>query len=194
MLQVLLIMTLLSRLAARAGGCIMTVTQAELGRRLKLARETSGLTQQQVAASLNVPRPGIAQIESGNRAVSSLELEQMCRLYRRHMADFFAQAFEEDPTHVLLRALEAPEFFDDGINRQALLQCAKLCREITLLEEQLERPVSPILPISYVLEPPTNRWDAVRQGIYLAEQERKRLGLGIWPIVDFPELIRRQGV
>jgi len=172
----------------------MTITQAELGQRLRSARDTAGLTQQQVADSLNLARPAIAQIESGNRAISSLELEQMCRLYRRHMADLFADSFEEDPTNVLLRALEGPEFFDGGLNRQALLQCAKLCREITSLEEQLELPVSPIVPVSYILPPPSNRWEAVRQGIYLADQERKRLSLGVWPVVDFPELIKRQGV
>jgi Zn-dependent peptidase ImmA (M78 family)/transcriptional regulator with XRE-family HTH domain len=172
----------------------MTITQQELGKRLKQARDTCGFSQQDVATYTELPRTAIAQIEGGNRAVSSIELDKLSRLYKRLMSDFFADTFEEDPTHVLLRALDDGDFGEGGVDRQFLLQCAKLCREITILEKLLDLPVSPIVPVSYSLEPPSNRWDAVQQGIYAADQERKRLGLGANAIADLADLIRRQGV
>lgn len=172
----------------------MTITQQQLGIRLKQARETCGFSQQEVANFTELPRTAIAQIEGGNRAVSSIELDKLSRLYKRLMSDFFADAFEEDPTHVLLRAIDEGDFGDGGLDRQFLLQCAKLCREITVLERLLDLPVPPIVPVCYSLDPPSNRWDAVQQGIFVADQERKRLGLGANSIVDLPDIIRRQGV
>ncbi len=41
------------------------LTQRELGQRLKSARETIGLTQQQVADHVELTRVAISQIESG---------------------------------------------------------------------------------------------------------------------------------
>ncbi|EQD30852.1 transcriptional regulator, XRE family, partial [mine drainage metagenome] len=59
----------------------MPITQQELGRRLKTAREAIGLTQDDVAARLDVSRSAIAQMELGNRAVSSLELDRLAHIY-----------------------------------------------------------------------------------------------------------------
>ncbi|MBY0551062.1 MAG: helix-turn-helix domain-containing protein [Candidatus Obscuribacterales bacterium] len=172
----------------------MTITQEELGQRLKTARETSGLTQQEVADALDIQRTSLISIESGKRAVSSIELDKLSRIYRRDMSEFFEQAFEEDPTHVLLRTVSTTEIPVGSINKDELLKCANLCRHITFLEELLELPVSPIGPVTYALRQPSSRWNAVQQGMSLAEQERKRLGLGIWPVQNLAEIIRRQGV
>src|ERR1035441_4646474 len=48
------------------------IDQSELGRRLRQAREACGLTQQNVAEQLGVSRPTVAQMELGNRAITSL--------------------------------------------------------------------------------------------------------------------------
>ena len=61
----------------------MAINQEELGRRLRQAREACGLTQEQVAEHLGVSRPTVAQMELGNRAITSLELDRLAWLYAR---------------------------------------------------------------------------------------------------------------
>ena len=45
--------------------------RADIGARLKEAREYLGLSQQEVATSLNLPRTAVSMIESGQRGVES---------------------------------------------------------------------------------------------------------------------------
>lgn len=57
--------------------------QIEVGQRLRSARETLGLTQEDVASALRIPRTSVISMEAGKRNVSALELRQLARLYRR---------------------------------------------------------------------------------------------------------------
>jgi transcriptional regulator with XRE-family HTH domain len=52
-----------------------------VGQKLALAREASGLTQQQAAQALGVPQPTIAKIESGVRALQFVEGLRLAALY-----------------------------------------------------------------------------------------------------------------
>lgn len=58
----------------------------EVGQRLRSARETLGLTQEDVAAALNIPRTSMIAMEAGKRNVTALELRRLGRLYRRDVA------------------------------------------------------------------------------------------------------------
>lgn len=60
---------------------------------LKKAREDKGLSQEQVAEQLDIPRPAISQIENGHRRVEALELARLAKLYGRPLS-YFA---EEEP-------------------------------------------------------------------------------------------------
>jgi transcriptional regulator with XRE-family HTH domain len=60
--------------------------QAEVGQRLRMARETLGLTQEDVASVLGIPRTSVISLEAGKRNVTALELRRLARLYRRHVA------------------------------------------------------------------------------------------------------------
>ena len=51
--------------------------------RLKDAREYLGLSQDEVATALGISRPAVTNIESGNRKVEAVELDQLARLYGR---------------------------------------------------------------------------------------------------------------
>jgi transcriptional regulator with XRE-family HTH domain len=59
---------------------------AEVGRRLRSARETLGLTQEDVAAALDLQRTSVIAMEAGKRNVTALELRRLARLYRRDVA------------------------------------------------------------------------------------------------------------
>lgn len=52
-----------------------------IGKRLRAARENSGLSQAQVARMLDLHRPAISEIEGGNRRVTADELAQLARIY-----------------------------------------------------------------------------------------------------------------
>jgi len=53
----------------------------EIGGRLRMARETAGLSQGQVAKRLGMHRPTISEIEAGRRRVSGEEIAAFSELY-----------------------------------------------------------------------------------------------------------------
>lgn len=65
-----------------------------LAARLREAREAAGLSQEDVAQKLALPRPAISQIENGHRRVEALELARLAKLYGRPLS-FFA---DEEPS------------------------------------------------------------------------------------------------
>jgi Zn-dependent peptidase ImmA (M78 family)/DNA-binding XRE family transcriptional regulator len=169
------------------------ITQAELGRRLRLARLNVGLSQEAVAADLAVPRPTISQIEGGKRGVSSIELAKLARVYRRPLASFFDEDFgpapADDPVAMLVRdgALAA----DD---RSVLGEFASLCRAYRDLEALLGRPGDGAPPDYHGIGEPASREDAVRQGEDVAAEERRRVALGDDAVRDLLALLDGQGV
>jgi transcriptional regulator with XRE-family HTH domain len=60
--------------------------QQAVGRRLRSARETLGLTQEDVAGALGIQRTSVIALEAGTRSVSAIELRRLARLYRRSVA------------------------------------------------------------------------------------------------------------
>ncbi len=171
----------------------MPITTAQLAERLKQARLQAGLTQEQAAEAIGVPRTALVQMEAGNRAVSSLELAKLARLYGRNVAEFLAEEeLEEDPVVALFRV--TPALAEEAELNRELHRCARLARQASHLEHLLGRSAPRTLPVAFELEPLTDRWTAIVQGRYLAEQERNRLDLGSSPIWEIAEIIRSQGV
>lgn len=171
----------------------MTITQQELGRRLRIAREASSLTQDLVGEQIDLSRSAVAQIELGNRAVSSLELDRFARLYGRDIRDFLAPEFAEDNS--LLALFRANQDLTDKEGAaDALRHCLSLGRDLTGLERLvgLDRDFTSLVRYAYAM--PRTRYDAIRQGIAVAEQERRRLGLGEAPIEDITDLLEHQGI
>jgi transcriptional regulator with XRE-family HTH domain len=79
----------------------------DLGQKLKECREYLGLSQEDVAAHLGVPRTAISQLERGNRKVDALELQTLARLYQRpleYLTGEDAEAPKESHFDILGRA------------------------------------------------------------------------------------------
>lgn len=70
---------------ARVVGPVSTGTDSGmvLGARLREARTAIGLTQDNVATAVGIPRSAVSDIETGKRSVTGLELRRLARLYRR---------------------------------------------------------------------------------------------------------------
>lgn len=171
----------------------MPITQQELGRRIRTAREACRMTQDDAAKHLGVSRPTFVQIEAGNRSVSSLELDRLAYLFGRDIREFVADAFhEEDSLTALFRA--QPAVVGEPAVLDKLRECMALGRELTNLERLvgIDRDLSAVA--SYPFPTPKARWEAVQQGQRLAEEERRRLGLGHAPLPNMSELLESQGV
>lgn len=170
----------------------MAITQQELGRRLRDAREACGLKQDDVAQHLGVSRATVAQIELGNRSVSGLELSKLAYLYARDIQDFVAQEFvEDDLVHALFRSETDSD--GDGV-KQALRDCMALGRELSNLEDLLRITRSLTTVASYPFPAPRSKWEAIQIGTQVAIEERRRLGLGSTPIGDPIALLEGQGI
>jgi Zn-dependent peptidase ImmA (M78 family)/transcriptional regulator with XRE-family HTH domain len=171
----------------------MTITQEELGRRLRAAREACALTQDQVGDKVAISRSAVAQIELGNRSVSSLELNRLARLYGREIGDFLAPEFSiENALTALFRINQ--DFADHPEAAEALRHCMEVGRELTNLERLvgLDRDLTAL--VRYGLPAPRSRYDAIMQGGAVAEQERRRQGLADAPIENVQDLLEQQGV
>lgn len=172
----------------------MSIDQQTLASRLKDARIAASLTQEQVAEALELPRTAIVQIEAGNRAVSTLELAKLAALFGRPVAGFFEEPLpgqDEDVLVSLFRAAGTAE--QDAPWQRDVSRYLGICRAGVELENLLERPAH-LGPPRYELTSPRKTMEAVDQGNIVAEQERRRLGLGHNPILDMSDLINSQNV
>lgn len=59
--------------------------------RLRLAREESGLTQENVAREVGKPQSYVSKCESGERRVDAIELLELAQVYRRPLAYFVGE-------------------------------------------------------------------------------------------------------
>lgn len=172
----------------------MTITQQELGSRLKEAREAAGLTQLQVAEGVGIARSAIAQIEGGNRSVSGLELERLAYLFGRDMRELVRDepVAETSALAALFRA--APAMAEDDALAETLRHAVQVGRQLTNLEELLEITTAGTVATSHDVPRPRSRWQAIVQGNHAADEERRRLGLGDGPIDNLSEFLENQGV
>lgn len=171
----------------------MAITQQELGSRLRVAREAAGLTQEEVGRRLGVSRSSVAQMELGNRSVSSLELDELARLYGRDMGDFLARALDPEASLVAIfradPALARADELDDAVR-----WCIVLAREFARLESLLGIDTTRSRPPAYEPPAPRSKWQAIEQGTRVAAEERRRLNLGELPLGDVQDLLESQGV
>jgi Zn-dependent peptidase ImmA (M78 family) len=131
-------------------------------------------------------------MELGNRSVSSFELEGLARLFGRDMREFLRGDFRtEDPLVALFRV--QPEVAAQEEVLEALRDCLALGRDVTNLERALQIERAGAIA-SYPLASPRSKWNAIQQGNRIADEERRRLGLGSTPAGDLVELLEFQGL
>lgn len=96
-----------------------------LANRLKEERDYLNLTQEQVAAALNISRAAVSAIETGRRRVSSQELGRLATLFGTTVDRLLGAELEEDPTsRALFRAARGLSVQD----REQVLRFAEFLR------------------------------------------------------------------
>ena len=170
----------------------MSIDVNELARRLRQAREEAGVNQQDAADAIGVHRTAITQMEAGKRAVSTLELTRLATCYRRPAIWFLSEdKSDEDVVVALDRAV--PGLANAPESKRQIDRCVALCREGVSLENLLGHAARKGPP-TYSEPLPQTPWEAIAQGQRIAEEERRRLDLGVRPITDLVNLIAEQGI
>lgn len=139
--------------------------------RIKVARERLGLTQEQVAEHLGVPRSAVSDIESGKREVSAVEVIALSRLFGNPVDELLGTSDNaHDDELVMLRAAEVTSTVRRQLNRWL-----HLSDDYARLEEWLgERRDSKLRAVDAILS-------TYEDAFELADDERKRLDLGLTP-------------
>lgn len=169
------------------------INAVQLGNQLRSVRKQCGLTQQAVADELGIPRSAVANIESGKRAVSTLELTKFARAYDCSAASFLGPAGgagTELLSTVLFRAL--PGVRSSQRLSRTVRRLLDLYREGAVLRRMLNQGDSLIVPDR---SSPVDSLDAaIKQGEQAAREERRRLNLGSAPIRNIARIISDAGI
>lgn len=90
--------------------------QTELHRRLRFARENSGLSQGQAARKLDMHRPTISEIEAGRRKVSADEIKEFADLYDVTLEWLLGEGSDDD-AKIALAARELADLCADDLDK-----------------------------------------------------------------------------
>jgi len=69
------------------------LSQKQIGQRISELRRVKGLSQDDLAKSVKISRPSLAQIELGNRSVNILELQKLSMVLEFSLDDFMSKDF-----------------------------------------------------------------------------------------------------
>ncbi|PLS84581.1 MAG: hypothetical protein CYG60_17180 [Actinobacteria bacterium] len=96
------------------------MTQEELGKRLRRARERARLTQEEAGRALGLDDTAVAKMERGRRGVGALELKRLASLYGVAVEDLLADPLSEGqvPLEIAMRSVEALNPKMEAMKRQ----------------------------------------------------------------------------
>ena len=69
------------------------LSQKQIGQRIAELRKMKGLSQEDLAKSVKISRPSLAQIEFGNRSVDIMELQRLSIVLGFSLDEFMSQRF-----------------------------------------------------------------------------------------------------
>lgn len=149
----------------------MSDFQTSIATNIRAARERLRITQEHVAEALRIPRSAVSEMEAGKRDISASELFALAQLFGESMEQLLG--LEPHPPEEELVMLRAEAVTTTG--RAALNRFVHLCRTYRELEEWLGETRDPdVRPVRAILS-------TYEQAHALADQERKRLELGLAP-------------
>ena len=152
------------------------------------------MTQGDVARHLQVSRSTVAQMELGNRTVTGIELSRLAYLFGRDLRTFVADEATDQEDVLVALFRHHPELSTQQYVREALRRCVALGRELTGLQRLLDIDRDLRTVAAYPLPQPRTKWEAIQQGEGVAQEERRRLGLGLASLLDISELLETQDV
>src|SRR5690242_19901616 len=158
------------------------ISPAEIGERLRLAREAQKITQADAAEAIKVARTTLVAMEKGERRARMSELQHLAQLYKTSVNALT----RKESVHVDL----APRFRKlISAQDSAADQAAALMADLAKAEVELENLLGVKRTRDYPPERPLLPGDVRAQAESDAMELRQRLGLGVAPIGDIVTLL-----
>ncbi|MDD8021154.1 MAG: XRE family transcriptional regulator [Acidobacteriota bacterium] len=143
--------------------------------RLKKLREDIGLTQEELGAAVGLSSEYISLLEAGKRTPSIIALSRISRYFQKNVSYFLEP--QANPFEILLSDEKLSPAMKEILN-----EFHSWCEEYLGLEKITGRPANPGPLYSASLAPEN-----------LAEEERRRIGLGNEPIRNIFRLVEING-
>ncbi len=167
-----------------------TMDLYQLGQELSSARKKRGMTQEEAADILGVSRTTITAIEAGNRRIKPGELIKLARAYGIPVHDLVRPRPQIEPFSVQFRGphLRAVAVEDEEKIKKYVDELEDLCRDYLEVEHLTNSP----LATRYPPEVEIAGHDIALEAEVLADQERRRLGLGDGPVPNVRALLEQE--
>ena len=154
----------------------------EVGRRLRIARETAGITQAHAAGSIDVARTTLVAMEKGQRAARTAELLPLAKLYDTSVNALLRR----ESVHVDLM----PRFRKlSTCKGESSDEAARLLETLVRAEVELENLLGVVHPQNYPAQRPLMPGHVGTQAEADATELRHNLGLGLAPVRDLLSLL-----
>lgn len=161
------------------------IPPAEIGERLRLAREAQKITQADAAEAIKVARTTLVAMEKGERRARMSELQHLAQLYKTSVnAIIRRESIHVDLAPRFRRLISAEDTAAD--------QAAALMADLAKAEVELENLLGIKRARDYPPERPLLPGDVRVQAENDAMELRQRLGLGIAPIGDIVTLLEME--
>ncbi|NDP64639.1 XRE family transcriptional regulator [Polaromonas sp.] len=161
------------------------LSPADLGERLKIARETANITQDAAAKVAGIARTTLVSIEKGQRSARLDEIQALSRFYGVSANALLRQ----EAIHVDLvpRFRSLPETGDVGVE-----MAARMLNDLVKAEVELENILGIQKPHNYPVEKTILPGDVRVQADHDAQSLRNWLGLGEGPVQNLFALLELQ--
>ncbi|MCK1640181.1 ImmA/IrrE family metallo-endopeptidase [Bradyrhizobium sp. 157] len=158
------------------------LSDAEIGERLRLAREVAKLKQEDAAAIINAARTTIVAIEQGKRRVRIDELQKLASAYRTSANTILRR--EAIHLDMVPRFRKLPQSEDKAIE-----SATRLLNDLVRAEIELENALGANRSRNYPPERPILPGNVREQAEQDAQELRDWLGLGPGPVVDIVSIL-----
>jgi len=158
------------------------ISPADVGERLRIARESAGLNQTKAAEAIEVARTTLVAIEQGQRRIRLNELQQLAKVYNTSINALLRQeAIQVDLAPRFRKLVNSKEGAADT--------AAQLMADLAKAEVELENLLGYKRVQNYPSERPLLRGDVRAQAEQDAMELRQRLGLNLSPVSDIVTLL-----
>jgi Zn-dependent peptidase ImmA (M78 family) len=162
-----------------------SLSDIEVGERLRLAREIAKLTQEEAAATISAARTTIVAIEQGKRRVRIEELQKLAAAYGTSANTILRR--EAVHLDMVPRFRKLPNSGDEEIEG-----ATRLLNDLVRAELELENALGVTRSRDYPPERPILPGNVREQAELDAQELREWLGLGPGPVVDLVSLLDMQ--
>lgn len=161
------------------------LSDAQIGERLRIAREAAKVTQAGAAQSIDVARTTIVAVEQGQRRVRMDELQKLASLYGTSVNVILRR--EAVHLDMVPRFRKLPQSEDDAIEHSV-----RLLNDLVRAEVELENALGIRRTRNYPPERPILPGDVRAQAEQDAQELRDWLGLSAGPVLDIVSILDLQ--